>query len=266
MKSKMITSALFKFSNIGTLLSGLLVSYMLVNGLIGVDIKGYETIPFSASVGLYILCVILSLTSNKFHEKFNYKQKLKLLRSMDRESSRLASSARKHLFQPYNQKLKKVIDTKNEIVDSYFRGEKSYLKEKITEQTLKLALAYVRLVVNYCMRAKDLKQADVGEIMERINMNARKMSFAKDPHTADDIKKVIEMDENLISRLKNERVELERINAKLEYMEGTVSMFKHQILSNVESEEMLEKLETAVNEVSALDTVLQERQKNRMRM
>lgn len=266
MKSRLISSALFKSSNIGTLLFTLAVSFALANGMFGMEYREYGTIAYSASAGLYFLSVVMSLTSSKFHEKFNYKQKLKLLRTMDRECRRLANDARKQLSQPYYVKLKKVMDAKNEIVDSYFRGEKGYLKEKIVEQTLKLILSYIRLLVNYCVRSKELKQTDVGEITERINMNTRKMSFAKDVHTADDIKKVIQMDENLIARLKNEKVELERISAKLEYMEGTVSMFKHQILTSVESQEMLEKLETAVNEVSALDSVLQERHRNRARM
>ena len=73
------------------------------------------------------------------------------------------------------------------------------------------------------------------------------------------------MDERLITRLKDEKKELERIGVKLDYMESTVNVFKHQILSSVENEEMLEQLETVVNEAEALDTVLEERRKSKLR-
>jgi mannitol/fructose-specific phosphotransferase system IIA component (Ntr-type) len=49
-------------------------------------------------------------------------------------------------------------------------------------------------------------------------------------------------------------------------MESTVNMFKHQIMSSLENEEMLEQLETAVNEAEALDAVLDERRRNRLRI
>jgi hypothetical protein len=42
-------------------------------------------------------------------------------------------------------------------------------------------------------------------------------------------------------------------------------MFKHQTISSIESEDLLEKLGTAVNEAIALDNVLDERRKGRMK-
>jgi hypothetical protein len=71
------------------------------------------------------------------------------------------------------------------------------------------------------------------------------------------------MDEKIIVRIKEEKLDLERISAKLNYMESMVNMFKQQILSSIESEDMLEKLETAVNEATALDNVLDERRKRK---
>ena len=65
--------------------------------------------------------------------------------------------------------------------------------------------------------------------------------------------------------MKNEK-DLERISARLDYMESTVNMFKHQIMSSIESEDMLEQLETAVNEAEALDAVLDERRRSRLRL
>jgi hypothetical protein len=109
-----------------------------------------------------------------------------------------------------------------------------------------------------------LSEVDVSTIANRITANRRKLGFTSDLHAADDIKKVVELDERLLERLKEEKRDLERISAKLDYMESTVNMFKHQIMSSIESEDMLEKLETAVNEATALDSVLHERRKNRI--
>lgn len=86
----------------------------------------------------------------------------------------------------------------------------------------------------------------------------------KDDRMLDDINNVIEMDEKAIQRVKDERNELERIHARLDYIESMLNMFKHQIISSIESEEMVEKLETAVNEATALDSVLQERRRNQI--
>jgi hypothetical protein len=44
-----------------------------------------------------------------------------------------------------------------------------------------------------------------------------------------------------------------------------VNMFKHQIVSNIETDDMLEKLETAVNEASALDSVLEDHRRDKIR-
>ena len=82
----------------------------------------------------------------------------------------------------------------------------------------------------------------------------------------EDIKSIIEMDENTIQRVKDEKNDLERISARLDYIESMLGMFKHQIISSIESEEMVEKLETAVNEATALDSVLQERRRNQIRL
>ncbi len=263
MKLKMILSSMFRWGNLAILFTGLIAAAILSDGSITAYVSG--AVLYAAAVGLYALGVFSSLFSKKFHEEFNQKEKLKLIRSLDRDCQRLFYEARKQLAPQQHQKLKKVIEDKNEILKSYFRGEKGYIKEKITEQTLKLVIAYIRLLTNYCARSKELARVNLTEVANRISMNLRKLNFAKDPHTTEDIKKVVEMDETLIKNLKEEKVELERIGAKLEYMEGSVNMFKHQVLSSIESEEMLEKIETAVNEVSALDSVLQERRRNRIR-
>lgn len=265
MKSRLFLSAIFKLRNLGLLALSVGGCALLASVFpVSADIK--HPLVYVPAIAIYIGSVVQSLFSRKHHEDFNRKEKIRQIQNLNLSCLRLAAEARRHANPTYAQKLKKVIEDKNDIVNAFFRGEHSYLKEKIVEQTLNLVVSYIRLLTNYCIRSRELSEIDIGEVVNRINTNKRKIAFIKDPVAAEDVKKLLEMDERVVSRLKDEKMELERINARLEYMESTVGAFKHQIFSNIESEEMLEKLETVVNEASALDNVLEERRKNKLRM
>jgi hypothetical protein len=230
---------------------------------------GFPAVPdfiaFPAGIMVYLVLVLQSFMSKSFQDRFLRKTKLKQIKELNRSCFNLANEARRHTNSVYSQKLRKIVSAREDIVESFFRGEHSYLKERIVEQALNLVVAYLKLLVNFCIRSRELSELDVTSINERINVNTRKLNFTKDFHTQEDLKNVIAMDQKIIDRLKDERKELERISAKLDYMESTILMLKHQIISSVESEEMLDKLGTAVNEAVALDNVLEERRKNKLR-
>lgn len=261
MKSRLFLSAAFRLRNIAILLAALCIAAILADNIPAADVFAYP-----AAVGVYIISVFQSLASRKFHEKFNQRQKIRNIQNLNYTCLRLSYEAKRHTNPRYAQKLRKVLEDKDDIVNSFFRGERSFLKEKIVEQTLNLVVSYIKLLTNFCIRNRELSEIDIGEITNRINQNLRKLNFVNDPIAAEDLKKVIEMDEKLVKRLKEEKQELERIGTKLDYMESTVNMFKHQIISSIESEEMLKTLETVVNEASALDSVLEERRKSRIRI
>lgn len=268
MRTRMLFSALLKVRNIGAFIVALIIASILSDSSALHAVLGQsatESLTMAGSFAVYIAFVIQTLSSRKFHEEFNQKEKVRNIRELNRQANRLSSEARRHTNNTYARKLKKVMEDKNEIYNSYMAGEKSYLREKITEQTLNLVVSYLKLLNNFCIRNRELSSVDVSAVSARINTNNRKLSFSKDVHMAEQVKKVIEMDERLIARLKDEKKDLERIGAKLDYMESTVNLFKHQLLSSVENEEMLEQLETAVNEAEALDTVLEERRRNKLR-
>jgi hypothetical protein len=165
------------------------------------------------------------------------------------------------------QKLRKIMQDKDDIFKSLKRGDgHSYLKEKIVEKSLNLIISYTKLLTNYSIRSKELSEINISDLMNKINANRRKISFMKDDRMLGDISSIIEMDEQVIQRVKDEKNELERISARLDCIESMLGMFKHQIVSSIESEEMVERLETAVNEATALDNVLQERRRNQIRM
>lgn len=271
MKARMFTSALLKFRNIIILLAGLGFSALMSDptalpNMFGFrPIDGIGTFLYPSAIILYLVFTGQTLMSKAFHEKFNHKEKIRKIQNLNYLCMRLSGNAKKYTNNTYQQKLKKVIEDKNEIVNSFFREEQSFLKERIVEQTLNLVVSYIKLLTNFCIRSRELSNVNVTDIINRINTNTRKLNFSKD-NAADDIRKVIEMDQKILDRLKEEKADLERISSKLDYMESTVNMFKHQILSSIETEEMLEKLETAVNEASALDSVLDERRKNKLRL
>jgi hypothetical protein len=266
MKARMILKALFKFRNIGILILLLGVSAGITGNMFGYGVPELVDVAvFPASFAAYAVLVMQTLLSKKFHEDFNRSEKLRQIQDLNYACLKLSNVVKKNTNSTYLQKMKKVMEDKNDIVDSYFRGERGFLKEKITEQTLNLVYSYLKLLNNFCIRSRELSGIDVSAVAARINTNTRKMGFTKDINMVDDLQKIIDMDEKLINRLKDEKKELERISAKLDYMESTVNMFKHQAISSVESEEMLEKLETAVNEAEALDNVLEDRRKNKLR-
>ncbi|MDP4091897.1 MAG: hypothetical protein Q8920_00880 [Bacillota bacterium] len=269
MKQKLFVSALLKMRNFGVLLILLAVSLLIVDQSL-LPAQAHMKFPvlvkdasFPVSIAIYIVMVVQTLLSSTFHEQFNEKQKIKHIQGMNYSCLRLFYEAKKHTNPLYLQKLKTVMDDKNDIVDSFFKGDKGFIKQRIVEKALNLVISYIKLLTNFCIRSRELSEVNLGSISDRINTNARKLSFVRDINTSAELRKAIDVDERLVENLKEEKKELERISVKLEYMESMINLLKHQVISSIDSEEILEKLDTAVNEADALDSVLHERRKNR---
>lgn len=271
MKLRMYLSAFFNMGNI-SMLMGMLLLLLIEGGIssenmAGAHVTGLPVGPLAylAVFVIYTSLVGRTLYSKKFHESFMRREKLFHIRQLNANSSRLANEARKYTNAAYFRKLQKVMENKNEIIKSFFREEHSPLKERIVEQAMILIVSYLKLLTNFCIRSRDLSTADISQIAERMNNNHRRLSFARDANDLEDIKRAIEMDERLVARLKEEKSDLEGIKVKLDYIESTVNLLKQRVLSSIESEEMLGRLQEEVNEAEALDNVLQERRKNRHR-
>jgi len=265
MKLELLSNALFNFRNIAILFFCLIIAYTTGKGDALQGFSAIRPLLYSAAGAVYIFFVLQSVSSKSFIEKFNKKKKIEIIKDLNYRCKRLSSDAIKVTDSIYYQKLKKVMDDKSDIYDCFFRSEYSYLKEKILEQTLNLVISYINMLHNFCIRIRELASEDMSKIINRLNINTRKLNLTKDPMEIDNINNILDIDQKALIRFKEEKKELERIGTKLEYIEGTINSFKHTILSNIESEDMLEKLETTVNEASALNTVLEERRKNRLR-
>jgi hypothetical protein len=276
MNGNLFFSAFFRFRNFATLLFWCGAVYLLSGGIGTQDIQAIApniaasalvTGAYGVGAIFYLALVIQSLFSNSYREEVKRKEKKNEIKDLNHKCMKLSMQTRSSASPIQRQKLRKIMQDKNDILNSLKRGDEySYLKETIVEKSLNLVISYTKLLTNFSIRSKELSEINISDLMNKINANRRKLSFMKDQRMAGDISSIIEIDEQVIQRVKDEKNELERIHARLDYIESMLGMFKHQIVSSIESEEMVEKLETAVNEATALDNVLQERRRNQIRM
>lgn len=258
MKFKLLISSLTSYRNIGILVILMGLSFYLNKNYVDM---GYIT--FLASFASYAGFSLQSFTSKKFQDNFIHKTKEQHIRELNEMCIKSADEAKRHTNAAYYKKLCSIMEDKSEIIRAYSKDAPNYLKEKITEQTLNLVITYIKLLRSFCKRSRELNLTDVSPITDRIGQNTRKLNFINDQKVYEDLKKTIEMDEKILLRIKEEKHDLERIDTKLDYIKSTVSMFKHQVGLSMESQEMLEKIESVVNEATALESVLDERQKRR---
>lgn len=263
--TKVLLEAIFSLRNIGVLTLGIGLVTMADQGIIIERFAGMlGATGYIGAVALYVVMVLFTLSNNDFQNNVLEKHKKTELRELNSRINKLANEYRKRLGSTYAARLQKVLQDKNDILNTFFKDETNGIKFNIVDKALNLVMSYVNLLNNFCIRSRDLEAVDVGKITERINMNTRKVSFTRDASAAADLQKIIDIDQNLLSELIDERKELGRISTKLEYMESSVGMLKRQLLSNIESDDILSNIENAVNEAEALDKVLTERRKRRM--
>jgi hypothetical protein len=263
MNLKMFFAALFSPKNV------LCAFIIIILAKILMGVKIYNIGSFMNTNFFYIyligflLMVVLTINTTfneKFREGYEKNQKVRSIRRLNSLCNQKWYEVKKHV--PYSQyaKIKKLIVEKEDIVTSFYKSEKTYVKEKTTEQYLQLTKSYIELFDNYS-RLENEKDGNFQDVISRLNNNTRKIGFIKDPKTCESIKKMIDMDEKIIERLKNSKLEKERLKTNLEYIESTLMMLKSQILSAVESEEIIEKVEEVLKETEALDNVLEERKR-----
>jgi len=265
--ARVFLEAFFHLRNIGVLILGFGVAALANQGILFENLSGMLGMTgYIGAVALYFILVLVTASNEDFQNKVLLKRKKSQIKELSWRITKLANEYRKKLGNKYAARLQKVLQDKNDILDTYFKDENDALKFNIVEKSLNLVMSYVKLLNNFCIRSRDLEAVDVGKITERVNMNTRKVSFVKDYQAADDLRKIIDIDQSLLDELIEEKKELGRISTKLEYMESAVGMLKRQLLSNIESNDILTNIEEAVNEAEALDKVLTERRKKRLRM
>lgn len=250
MRLRKILSAALKMKNFA-LLAAILITFYLT---------GYVPFVFIGLAG-YVYFVLQTLKDERFVKEYSKKEKQEVLEKMNQECSDLFLEVKHSLSKYEEKKIIEVLKEKDEIIDSYFEDEKNNnendaVRQKIAEQVLNLVTAYIRLVCTYSVRSRDLARTDINEAVDRINNNSRKMGFIRDPAAAEDLRKALEMDQSIVGRVQEQKNELEKTSARLDYIESTISMFKHRFISRENSDETSAEIETVMNEAVALDNVL----------
>ncbi|ABN53611.1 MAG TPA: hypothetical protein DEF39_11740 [Hungateiclostridium thermocellum] len=267
MKLKLFWNAIIHYKNLGVLLISLGI------GLAAAEFVEFpaEFMKFShvyaaiAAAVLYFALVLRSFTDKKFQERFLHKEKEKEIKKMDKTCLKMAQETKKYTNAAYYKKLNLLLKDKDEILKAYNKDKTNNIKEKIAEYALNLTISYLTLLKDFCIRSRAMERTNINSLMERLSQNTRKLNFAQDPKVYEDIKRIVEMDEKIINRFKEEKNDLERLDVKLDYIKSTIDMLKHQINSTLDSQDTLESIESILNEAVAFESVLYERSKNRLR-
>ncbi|NMB34272.1 MAG: hypothetical protein GX992_08645 [Clostridium sp.] len=258
MKVKLLINSIFYKRNIVLSMAFLLIAYLFAGKL---NIPA-SYIPWIGMI-FYIALVMQSFTSEKFQDRFLQKNKWKKIRELNRKCVKAAHETVGYANAVYYRKLTSVMADRAEIVRIYNKDKYNHLKGRVTEQALRLIISYMSLLRDLCIRIRQMNRNDINPVMERIAQNNRKINFVNDPKVREDIKRIIEMDERLVNRHKEEKSELMRLDARLDCIKSTVGMFRHQIGAELDSDEVLEDIENVLNEAMALDSVLNERRNER---
>ncbi|MCL2058622.1 MAG: hypothetical protein FWH01_06135 [Oscillospiraceae bacterium] len=219
----------------------------------------YPYSAFMLSLVVYALFVVQSLSSREFKESVAQKETINKIRKANEANQLNARVLKRKLAPNTQQRLDNMMRESNEIVQSFLAGNKGHLKEQVVQQSLKLTTAYITLADMFRVRSSASNGERISQLAKRINSNMGIINSAKEQGIADELKRVVEADERMIESLKNERFELDKIDARLQYMESTIGMLKYNIISNLESEDILTHLESDVHEADVLNTVLNER-------
>ncbi len=262
--SALYLKAALKFRNIVMLIAGM----ALAAGFSGSasDTPWLSFVFLAIGITAYITGVAGTLKSSKFREEFELSEKLDDICKLSSECSSLYRQISRSLNRNQRAKALGVLKQKKELMDYFKKYKEDPIKQKIIEQALKLVIAYFNLVNNYSDRVRELSQGNFNELVSRINLNNRKLGSLKNYEAVLELTKTVEMDEKLLKELKEDREELEMVNVKLDQMESTIVGFKHRILSFELSDPESEEIENVINEASALDNALNERNRSRHRI
>ena len=214
---------------------------------------------FGLALIIYAGFVIQSLTSKEFKESYAQKEMIIAIKKESEANHLNARILKRKLELKAQQRLDSMLRESDEIVHSFMNGDKTHLKLNVVKQSLKLTSAYIKLADMFRVRSSASNSEKISQLAKRINTNTSNMNSVKDRGIADELQRVIDADERMIESLKNERLELDKIDARLQYMESTIGMLKYNIISNLESDDILNHLESDVYEADVLNSVLNER-------
>ena len=215
-----------------------------------------QILTFQLPLAVYVGFILQSMVDKTFRREYEKQEMIRRIKRVSSECNTQSRNLRRKLKLQDQQRLSKVISEMNEVVRVFLSGDKSYIKVQVVEKAMKLTDIYIKLMDYYYTRIKASDREQISFLARRINTNSSNLSSVRDPATAEELRKVIEADERMINSLKEGRNDLEKVDARLQYMESTISMLKYNITSNLETDSILQTLENEINEAAAINTVL----------
>jgi hypothetical protein len=256
---KMLMKAAFKTRNFALLAAVVIASIFAASNALSF------LVPFIlVGTAGYIYFVLQTLRSGDFKTELAQEEKLDGIQRLSWDCNELYRDVVRKLDRNLKSKAAGILKQKSELIQFFSKYTDDPLKQKIIEQALKLVTAYLNLLYTFSVRSRELSQESINELVGRINYNNRKLGALKSYEAVLELTKTVEMDEKLLKNMKQEREELEKTNVKLDYIESTISGFKHRILSPDNVDPASEEIEDVINEATALDTVLNERKRTRL--
>jgi hypothetical protein len=133
-------------------------------------------------------------------------------------------------------------------------------------QGLNLILTYFKTVTEYKDKLTSSSSINMTKIRDRIKVNTKSLNILDDKEAIQDLKKALDIDMKLLQRLEEEKLDVEKLAAKMIYMESLLKTLKHQLNSDENSEELMKDIQKVTDEVSVLDSVLEEKRNERQRL
>ena len=269
MSFDLLKNAIFYRRNIIAFIASLLIGTILIGNWEFAVIPS-EIFTFQMTLVIYIGFILQSLLDKNFRQEYNKQTMIRRIKKASSDCTVQSRNLKRKLKLQDQQRLNKVISEMNEIVRFFLSGDKAYIKVQIVEKTLRLTEMYTKLMDYYYTRIKASDSEQISFLARRINTNSSNLNSVRDPATAEELRRVIEADEKMINSLKEDRKGLEKVDARLQYMESTISMLKYNITSNLETDDMLQTLEHEINEAAAINAVLsdmgEEHRRQRIRL
>jgi hypothetical protein len=249
-----LMKACFKMRNFALLSVIVLISY----------ITGYIPFILIGAAG-FVYFVMQTMRSTSFQKEWLQQETWNRLFGMSAECEALFRKARKSVGREAKKKMSGVLADKKELMQFFHTKSGDPVREKMVEQALNLVAAYMRLMERFETRRRELDMAGVNEIKARLERNYKKLGELSDYDAVLELNKAIEMDERVLEGIRDEKSENERIGSRLDYIESTVDMFKQRIITDENTQGVMTDIESAVNEAEALETVLNNRGREKMK-
>ncbi len=263
MSLRIFFKAAFKTRNFA-LLAGVIVALLILQTM---AVPVQFLVPL-ALVGLagYIYFIIQTLGSEKFKDELKQAEKLDDICKLAVECDAIYRQINRKIDKNLRNRAIAIIKKKDELTKYFDDHNDDPIKQRIIEQAFKLVAAYLNLLYHYSVRSGEISSIKVNDLVARINQNNRKLGSLKSYEAVLELTKTVEMDEKLLTQMKEEREELELVSVKLDQMESTIGSFKHQIVSTDSEDPVSERIQDVINEAEALDNVLTQRSRSRTRL